>query len=91
VPELFEGLCEPGAGAEIEAGDGQIGFVFGPVEVGFVQEGKLGAEIGNAVDGVQGSLPGHADARVALKYPLGLAGVKQQVQLPRMLGVAARP
>jgi hypothetical protein len=31
--------------------------------VGFVQKRELGAEIGDAVDRVQGALPWHTDAR----------------------------
>jgi hypothetical protein len=79
MAKLFQGLCQPGAGVGIEAGGGQVCFVFWPVEVGFVQERELGAEVGDAVDCVQGSWPGHVDACVALEYPLGLAVVKQQV------------
>ena len=38
MAQPFERVCQPGPGAGIEAGCGQVGPVYRPVEVGFVQQ-----------------------------------------------------
>jgi hypothetical protein len=56
-----------------------------------VQEREFGPQVGDAVDRDQGARPGGADACVALEHPFLSAPIQLDVQLPRLLGVAAGP
>jgi hypothetical protein len=59
--------------------------------MGLVQQRDFGSQVGDAVHGDQGTLPGQVDARVALEHPFVRAVIQEQIELPRLLGIAPGP
>ncbi len=91
VVELIQSAGEPCARLRVQHSRLQVSAVLAQVVPGLMQQGQLGSQVSNAVNGLQGALLREPDAGVALESSLVTAAVKQHIQLRRVLGVQPGP
>ena len=75
IAKHFQRSHQLGPAVGVQPSGSQIRPVLWPVKMRLLQECDFGPQIGNAIDTVQGALPGYAYAFVPFEYPLILAAM----------------